>query len=72
MKAFQPVKVLPKLQHHHTFYKAARGNLLSVGSVDNKFATCAAAASKPSKSSGASSDRSPTSNPDLHHINTSD
>ena len=50
-----------------TYYKAARGNLLSSGSVDNKFATWAAEASKPSKSSGASSERSPTSNPDLHH-----
>ncbi|RDX70447.1 hypothetical protein CR513_50306, partial [Mucuna pruriens] len=36
------------------------------GSVDNKFATCAAEASKPSRSSGASSEMSPTSNPKGH------
>lgn len=36
----------------------------SAGSVDNKLAICAAEASKPSQSSGASSDSSPTSNPD--------
>lgn len=40
-----------------------RGSILSAGSVDNKFATCAAEASIPSVSSGASSERSATSNP---------
>lgn len=35
----------------------------SAGSVDNKFAICAAEASKPSQSSGPSSESSPTSNP---------
>lgn len=35
----------------------------SGGSVDNKFAICAAEASKPSQSSGPSSESSPTSNP---------
>ena len=49
-------------------YRVAWENLLSAGSVDNRFATCAAAASRPSKSSGASSERSPTSNPDLKQI----
>lgn len=39
------------------------GTILSAGSVDNKFATCAAEASNPSTSSGASSERSATSNP---------
>lgn len=42
-------------------------NLLSAGSVDNKFAICAAEPSKPSKSSGASSESSPTSNPEAEH-----
>lgn len=35
----------------------------SGGSVDNKFPICAAEASKPSQSSGPSSESSPTSNP---------
>jgi hypothetical protein len=39
------------------------GNILSAGSVDNKLATCAADVSNPSMSSGASSERSATSNP---------
>jgi hypothetical protein len=39
------------------------GSILSAGSVDNKFATCAAEASSPTTSSGASSERSATSNP---------
>jgi len=38
-------------------------NLLFGGSVDKRLATCAAEASKPSKSLGASSEISPTSNP---------
>lgn len=38
--------------------------ILSGGSVDKRFATCAAEESKPSKSAAPSSDRSPTSNPD--------
>lgn len=42
----------------------------SAGSVDNKFAICAAEASKPSQSSGPFSEISPTSNPvyELHSI----
>lgn len=47
--------------------KSRERNLLSSGSVDSKFATCAAEASKPSISSGASSESSPTSNPVLNH-----
>lgn len=47
-------------------------NLLSAGSVDNKFAICAAEPSKPSKSSGASSESSPTSNPVTDHISIAD
>lgn len=46
--------------------ESCKRNLLSAGSVDNKFATCVAEASKPSRSSGASSERSPTSNPRRH------
>lgn len=45
-------------------------NLLSAGSVDNRLATCAAEASNPTKSSGASSEKSPTSNPDVNHQST--
>ena len=40
----------------------------SAGSVDNKLAMCAAEASKPSQSSGPSSDSSPISNPDHCYI----
>nr|GLL21217.1 hypothetical protein CR513_50306 [Ipomoea trifida] len=43
---------------------ASQGILPSAGSADSKFAMCAADASKPSKSSGPSSDSSPTSNPE--------
>ena len=39
-------------------------SLPSAGSVDNKLAMCVAEASKPSQSSGPSSESSPTSNPD--------
>lgn len=39
-----------------------------MGSVDNKLATCAAEASKPSRSSGASSESSATSNPKRHKV----
>jgi hypothetical protein len=42
--------------------------ILSAGSVDNRFATCAAEESKPSRSAGPSSERSPTSNPGTHAI----
>lgn len=47
--------------------KDSKENLLFAGSVDNRLATCAAEASNPSKSSGASSEKSPTSNPDINH-----
>ena len=47
-------------------HKCCKRNILSAGSVDSKFATCAAEASKPSRSSGASSEISPTSNPKTH------
>jgi len=48
---------------HQTRKGGGMGAILSAGSVDNKFATCAAEASIPSMSSGASSERSATSNP---------
>lgn len=41
----------------------------SAGSVDNKFAICAAEASKASQSFEPSSESSPTSNPDMKHRN---
>lgn len=44
-------------------------NLLFEGSVDKRLATCAAGASNPSKSPGASSEISPTSNPDKKCLN---
>jgi len=46
--------------------------LLSAGSVDKRFATCAAEASSPSKSSGASSEISPTSDPEMRYRSYSD
>ncbi len=42
----------------------------SAGSVDNKFAICAAEASKASQSFEPSSESSPTSNPDMKWIKT--
>uniref|UniRef100_A0A7C8YVZ6 Uncharacterized protein n=1 Tax=Opuntia streptacantha TaxID=393608 RepID=A0A7C8YVZ6_OPUST len=42
--------------------KPPTASLMSAGSVDSRFTTCATAASKPSSSSGESSERSTTSN----------
>jgi hypothetical protein len=52
-----------------------QGTILSAGSVDNRFATCAAEESRPSTSSGESSERSETSNPvipekERNHVST--
>jgi len=51
------------MPNHINRFLSDHGNLLFGGSVDKRLATCAAEASKPSKSQGASSEISPTSNP---------
>lgn len=66
-----PVSSCIRFFWHIFVLKSWKRNIPSAGSVDKRFATCAAEKSKPSKSSGTSSEISPTSNPKIIQVNRS-